>query len=493
MTRTYRCATMATMATLSALIAGCAIGPDYKRPEVAQPEAYRIDTGVLTVAADSDWWNAFNDPVLTALVETAMRNNYDARIASARIDEFRAQLMIARSGFYPQLNATASAARQKSGSFNGTPFASLGGGPRNSYEALLNASWEIDLWGRIRRQAESAEASMWNAEYNRRGVVLSLAASVVQGYATLRGLDAQLEVAQQTLTTRAQALDIFQQRYQGGVISQVELSQSENDFYSTEATIPPLRSSIAQTENALSVLLGREPGPIERGKPLADLQVPPISTDLPAALLARRPDVLQAEQQAVAANAEVGAALALYLPSVNLSGFFGALATSPAALWHSASQVWGFGASLAQPVFQGGAIRGQVNAAEAVSKQAMLGYQVSVLHALADVNTSLANGIETRNRLTSLRKQEQSLLVYADQSNARYEGGYSSYLEVTDAREKLFSAQLAAIQGQVDVLTGAAALYKSLGGGWPAVPNEVRDAGLAGDARATPARDSVAR
>jgi len=481
MKRTRRCATLLLAAGLAT---SCAIGPDYQRPEPAQPQSYRIDTGVLTVAADGDWWNGFDDPVLTAMVETALRNNYDARIASARIDEFRAQLMIARSGFYPQLNATASAARQKSGTFNGTPFASFGG-PRNSYEALLNASWEIDLWGRIRRQAESAEASLWNAEYTRRGLVLSLAASVVQGYATLRGLDAQLEVAQETLTTRGQALDIFRQRYQGGVISQVELAQSENDFYSAEATIPTLRASVAQAENALSLLLGREPGPVERGKPIQALQAPPVGADLPAALLARRPDVLQAEQQAVAANAEVGAALALFLPSVNLSGFFGAVATSPGALWHSASQIWGFGANLTQPIFQGGAIRGQVNAAEAVSQQAMLGYQSSVLNALADVNTSLVSGVETRNRLTSLRKQEQSLLIYADQANARYEGGYSSYLEVTDARQKLFTVQLATIQGEVDVLTSAATLYKSLGGGWPAVPADVRDAGLVGEAKAT--------
>ncbi|MGO4305147.1 efflux transporter outer membrane subunit [Cupriavidus sp. RAF12] len=470
------------MAAVLAL-AGCAVGPDYQRPEVAQPAAYRLDTGVLTVAADSDWWNSFDDPVLTALVETALRNSYDARIAAARIDEFRGQLMVARSGFFPHLNATAAAGRQKGGTFGGT-LATGSGGPRNSYEALLNASWEIDLWGRIRRQSEAAEASLWNAEYTRRGVVLSLAASVVQGYATLRGLDAQLEIAQATLETRGRALDIFKQRYEGGVISQVELSQSENDYYSAEATIPPLRTAIAQTENALSVLLGREPGPIERGKTVIELQAPPAGADLPAALLSRRPDLLQAEQLAVAANAQVGAAQALFLPAVNLSGLFGALATSPAGLWHSASEVWGFGVGLTQPVFQGGAIRGQVTSAESVRDQSMLAYQASVLNALADVNSALANGIETRNRLGSLRRQEQSLTIYADQSDARYEGGYSSYLEVTDAREKLFTAQLAAVQGQVDVLTGTAALYKSLGGGWTAVPADVRDAGLGGEAKA---------
>ncbi|SPK70900.1 RND efflux system, outer membrane lipoprotein, NodT [Cupriavidus taiwanensis] len=464
-----------TVATLG----GCAIGPNYQRPQTPEVEQYRLDTGALAIAADSDWWNQFSDPALNALVDAALAGNYDVRIAAARIDEFRGQLMVARSGFFPQLNLSAAAARQSIGRLGGTQF---GSGTGNSYQLLANASWELDLWGRIRRQAEAAEASLWNAEYARRGVVLSLAASVVQGYATLRGLDAQLEVAQQTLASRASGLDIFRQRYEGGVISQLELAQAENDYYVAEGSIPPLRTAIAQTENALSVLLGRPPGPIERGKPIGELQAPPVGADLPAALLSRRPDVLQAEQTAIAANAQLGAAQALYLPAVNLSGLFGAVAASPGALWDSASRVWGFGAGLTQPIFQGGAIRGQVQTASAQREQAMLAYQGTVLAALADVNSALANGVETRTRLGSLRRQEQSLFVYADQAFARYEGGYSSYLEVTNAREKLFDAQLAAIQGQVDVLTGTAALYKSLGGGWPAVPEAVRGAGMQGDA-----------
>ncbi|SOZ36251.1 efflux transporter outer membrane subunit [Cupriavidus neocaledonicus] len=465
-----------------AALGGCAIGPDYQRPATPEVAQYRIDTGPLAIAADSDWWNQFNDPVLTALVDEALASNFDVRIAAARIDEFRGQLMVARSGFFPQLNLSASAARQRLGTFNGTPFAGLDS-PRNAYQLLANASWELDLWGRIRRQAEAAEAGLWNAEYARRGVVLSLAASVVQGYATLRGLDAQLDIAKQTLASRGDGLDIFRQRYEGGVISQMELAQAENDFYVAEATIPPLRTAIAQTENALSVLLGREPGPVERGKAVTALQAPSIGADMPAALLSRRPDVLQAEQSAIAANAQLGAAQALYLPAVNLSGLFGAIASTPGALWHSASQVWGFGAGLAQPIFQGGAIRGQVQTSSAQRDQAMLAYQRTVLEALADVNTALANGTETRTRLGSLREQEKSLTIYADQAFARYEGGYSSYLEVTNAREKLFNAQLAVIQGQVDTLTSTAALYKSLGGGWPSVPQAVREAGMQGDAK----------
>lgn len=458
---------------------GCAVGPDYVRPPVDDAAQYRLDTGALVVEADSAWWAEFGDPVLTALVEQAMGNNYDVRIAAARIDAFRGQLLVARAGLYPQLNGSLSAARQRTGNFNGTPFEALGG-PRNSYGAQLDASWEIDLWGRIRRQAEAAEAGLWGAEYARRGVVLSLAASVVQGYATLRGLDAQLVVAIQTLDARKQALDIFRLRYEGGVISQVELSQAENDFYSTEGAIPPLRTSIAQAENALSILLGRTPGPIERGKPIDQISAPPVGADMPALLLSRRPDVLQAEQSAVAANAQLGAAEALYLPAVNLSGLFGAVASSPGALWHSASQIWGFGAGVTQPIFQGGAIRGQVKTAAAQREEGLLGYRSTVLGALGDVNNALVNGTQTRIRQGSLDRQVQSLLVYASQASARYEGGYSSYLEVTDAQQRLFAAQLGAIQGQIDVINGTASLYKALGGGWPSVPATVREAGMAG-------------
>ncbi|MGN5480041.1 TolC family protein [Cupriavidus basilensis] len=240
-------------------LGGCAIGPNYQRPETPDVAQYRMDTGQLAIAADGDWWNQFNDPVLNALVDEALANNTTTYASPPRAStNSAASWMVARSGLFPQVNLNASATRQRLGTFNGTPFASFDG-PRNSYQLLANASWELDLWGRIRRQAEAAEASLWNAEYARRGVVLSLAASVVQGYATLRGLDAQLEVAKQTLESRASGLDIFKQRYEGGVISEMELSQAQNDFYVAEASLPQIRTSIAQTENALSVLLGRQP------------------------------------------------------------------------------------------------------------------------------------------------------------------------------------------------------------------------------------------
>ncbi len=463
-------------ATISLL--GCAIGPDYQRPQTAAQTAYPHAEGQNTgSAADIAWWSAFGDPVLASLVDEAEHNNYDVRVAAARIEQFRGQLEATRAGLFPQIGASFGADRQKRSLFADTPLSSFDG-PSNQFQIQGSASWEIDLWGKLRRQTEAAKADLWSAEYARRGVALSLAASVAQGYLTLRGLDAQLAIAQQTLDARAHALEIFKLRYEHGVISEMELSQAQDDYYSTQAAIPPLRASIAQTENALSVLLGRGPGPIARGDtPLTALTPPPLVADAPVNLLNRRPDLLQAEQNAVAANALVGAAEALYLPSLNLSAFIGQAAGTAGALWHGASEIWGVSAGLTQPIFEGGAIQGQVRMARSQREQAMLSYQGAVLSALADVDTALSATKESGERLASLDNQQDALTIYANQSSARYEGGYSSYLEVTNAQEKLFNAQLAAVQGRIDLLTGYVSLYKALGGGWDQLPDDVRNAG----------------
>lgn len=457
--------------------AGCAIGPDYARAPTAAPDAYRnAPAPSMQVDPDIAWWRAFGDPVLASLVDEAVRNNYDARVAAVRLEQYRGQLEAARAGLFPQLGATFGANRERRSVFAGTPLAGFDG-PDNQFQLRGSVSWEIDLWGKIRRQTEAARANLWAAEYARRGVALSLAASVAQGYLTLRGLDAQLAIAQQTLDARAHALDIFKLRYAHGVISEVELSQAQDDYYSTQAAIPPLRASIAQTENALSVLLGRAPGPIARGQPLGALTPPPLGADTPVALVNRRPDLLQAEQTAVAANALVGAAEALYLPSLDIGAFIGQAAGTMGGLWHGASRIWGLSAGVAQPIFEGGAIQGQVRAARSQSEQARLAYQGAVLSALAEVDTAYATTREAESRLASLDNQQDALTVYSKQSSARYESGYSSYLEVTTAQEKLFSAQLAAVQGRVDLLNGYVTLYKALGGGWGALPDDVRSAG----------------
>jgi outer membrane protein, multidrug efflux system len=465
------------LSMVSLALAGCALGPDYHRPLTPELQQYpHGGTSAALAHPDIAWWRAFGDPVLASLVDEAMRNNYDVRVAAARIEQFRGQMETARAGLFPQFGVTLGANREQQSTFADTPFAGLDR-PTDQYQVLGNVSWEIDLWGKIRRQTEAAKASLWAEEYSRRGVALSLAASVAQTYLSLRGLDAQLAIAQQTLAARAHDLAIFKLRYTHGVISEMELSQAQDEFYAADGAIPTLRQNIAQTENALSVLLGRPPGSIPRGKTLDEMQHPPLDADPPVSLLDRRPDLLQAEQNAVAANALVGAAEALYLPTLSVSAFLGQAANSTAMLWDSASRIWGVSAGLTQPLFEGGAIHGQVRAARSESEQAVLSYQGAVLSAMEDVDNALVAARESQRRQTSLDGEQGALTIYAHQSNARYEGGYSSYLEVTSAEEKLFSAQLAAVQGKVNVLTSYVTLYKALGGGWSAVPDDVRNAG----------------
>ncbi|OMG75200.1 efflux transporter outer membrane subunit [Burkholderia ubonensis] len=466
-----------TLAGLSIALAGCAIGPDYERPVTGAPHVYRhAETADAFVDHDGAWWLGFGDPVLASLVEEAMRSNYDARIAAARIEQFSGQVQATRAGLFPSVGASSAANREKRSLFAGTPLEGFDG-PNDRFQVQGGVNWEIDLWGRIRRQTEAAKADLWAAEYARRGIALSLAASVAQGYFTLRGLDAQLEIAQRTLDARGHALDIFTLRRAHGVISDMELSQAQDDYFATQAAIPPLRANIVRIENALSVLLGREPGPIERGRAVSLMTLPPLAADPPINLLNRRPDLLRAEQGAVAANALFGAAQTLHLPSLSLSGFIGQAAGGTGALWHGASQIWGISAGLSQPIFQGGAIRGQVRIAGSQREQALLAYQGAVLKAIAEVDDALVGAQQSAVRLGSLNSQKDALAVYANQASARYEGGYSSFLEVTNAQEKLFNAQLADVQGRVDLLSAYVALYKALGGGWASVPRDVRQAG----------------
>jgi multidrug efflux system outer membrane protein len=481
----------AACACLFSLLSACMVGPNYVRPPVAEPPSYRpapLDGQAMAGDPDVAWWNDMGDPVLVGLVESAMRNNYDARIAAARIEQFRGQLQIARSGLFPQVGASFGATREKSSRFGGTALAALDG-PGNTYQGLASVSWEIDLWGRTRRLSEAALANLWGAEYARRAEVLSLAAAVVQGYVTLRALDAQLDIARLTLKARADAMELFRLRYQGGVVSEMQYAQAQTAYWETQSVIPPLLQSRAQTENALSVLTGLPPGPVVAGKPIAELKAPLFQADLPVNLLSRRPDLLQAEQAAIAANALVGANEALYLPALDLTGFIGQASGSFGNLWKSASKVWSLGAGLTQPVFEGGAISGQVAQARSQSKQAALAYQAAVLDALVDVDNALQADRQSRERGVMIGHEVDSLRVYLEQASARFEGGYSSYLEVTDAQEKLFSAQLNQVQAKSDTLIGLTALYKALGGGWNSVPADVIAAGETGTAPA-PRSDS---
>ena len=446
---------------MAVLVSACMIGPDYQRPPIDAPAAWRLSEQGAKDLANSAWWEQFNDPALNTLVATALRENKDLMIASARIEEFAGRLGITRSQLYPQVGLGVDASRQRV-----TLPGSSANGTYNSYDVLLGASWEIDLWGRIRRESEAARARLMSTEEGKQGVVLTLVAGVAGSYINLRDLDRQLEIAVNTANAREASYKIFQDRYTGGVISLLELNQNKSQYEEALATIPKFEKEIAQQENALSVLLGRNPGPIARGNNIDQLRVPAVPEGLPSTLLERRPDVRGAEQDLIARNALIGAAKAAYFPSISLTALFGVASSSLSSLFSSGSQAWQYGGALSQPIFTGGLLAGQVEVAEAQQQQSLFAYQKTVQNAFREVNDALIDIDRTRAQLAAQRLQVQSLQVYADTARLRYDNGYTSYIEVLDAERSLFNAQLQYTQTQQTQLQASINLYKAMGGGW---------------------------
>jgi len=444
---------------------GCAVGPDYVRPAMDTPDTWRVDYGAAAGVANMRWWAQFHDPVLDDLITIALRENKDVRIAAARVVEFAARVDITRSGFFPQVGYGAEASR------NGASRETFGGVATsdrsyNNYTASANLSWELDLWGRIRRATEAARAELLAQEENRRTVILTLVSAVATSYVTLRQLDRQLEVARETLKTRDAALQLFELKFKGGVISELELAQVHTEYEQAAAAIPPLERQIALTENALSVLLGRNPRPIPRGKSIDELMLPPVPEDVPAMLLARRPDIRAAEQNLIAANARIGAARAQYFPTISLTGLFGLASGDLSDLLQASANVWSVGASALGPIFTGGRIAGQVRASEAVQRQALVAYLQTVQIAFREVNDALINVQKSREQLLAEGRRIEALNDYARLAKIRYDEGYASYIEVLDAQRALFDAKLQYIVVQGDVYASLVSTYKAMGGGW---------------------------
>ncbi|WP_153110380.1 efflux transporter outer membrane subunit [Propionivibrio limicola] len=453
-----------TSITLLALLTGgCMIGPDYYRPAVDTPQAWRLTDEGAKDLANTPWWEQFDDPVLNELVATALRENKDLLIAIARIDEYAGRYGITRSALFPQIGAGYDAAKQKN-TLPGTSVQDV----YNTYDAFLGASWEIDLWGKIRRQSEAARAQLVASEQGRQGVILSLVANVASAYINLRDLDRQLEIAVSTAKAREGSYKLFQDRYAGGVISLLELSQNKSQYEEALATIPSLEKSIVQQENALSVLLGRNPGPIARGKTIDELMPPATPEGLPSSLLERRPDILEAEQLLISANAQIGAAKAAYYPTISLTGLLGSASSNLSDLFSGPAKVWQYGAAINLPIFTGGLLAGQVQVAEAQQQQALLSYQKAIQNAFREVNDALIDQDRTRAQLATQRLQVEALQQYSDTARLRYDNGYTSYIEVLDAERSLFNAQLQYTQTQQTRLQAAINLYKAMGGGWVA-------------------------
>jgi outer membrane protein, multidrug efflux system len=447
-------------------LAGCAVGPDYRQPPVDAPNAFRFEEKDAKDLANTAWWEQFQDPVLNELIGIAINENKDVKIAAARIDQFLGQFSSTRSLLFPQLSAALSGQRQRLSQSTLPPLSSAIEPIIEQYQAGLSVSWEIDVFGKLRRQTEAARAAVLASEEGRRATILTLVASVASSYIALRELDRQLDIAMETAGSRANSLQVFTDRFEGGTVSALELAQSQSEYEASLVTIPQLETQIAQQEDALSVLLGRNPGAIHRGRDLSSLQLPAVPAGLPSELLVRRPDLRQAEQNLIAANALIGAARAQYFPSISLTGLFGSISAQFSNLFSGPARAWSYGAVASVPIFTGGGIAGQVQQAEAQQQQALLQYQKSIQIAFQEVSDSLIAHRKSREQLVLQGRQVETLRKYLDLARLRYDNGYTSYIEVLDAERNLFSAEVAYAQTQGVVYTSLVNLYKAMGGGW---------------------------
>ena len=455
--------------TVASLTIGCAaVGPNYSRPPVANPAQYRFVEGTAEAQtlADSPWWQVFDDPALQSLVREALANNLDVQLAVARVEEARARAGVAKSYLYPQVDAGVSyGARQASNTQtqDGTPTDDT---THQSGAYGFQLSWEIDLFGKLRRQHEASLAMLLASEQARRGVLVTLVGDVASNYFLLRELDLQLEIARQTLRLNDETVTYFRNRLDGGVSNRLELDRIQALRASTAAAIPMIEQDIALTENGLSLLLGRPPSPIVRER-LADVDAPPaIPAGLPASLIERRPDIAQAEQVLVAANADIGAAKALFFPTISLTGFLGGVSGDLTKFLGGDGAVWSVGAGLLQPVFQAGRLKQNLAAMQARYDEALAMYRKAALNGYREV----ANTLVTIQKLAEVRVQRQvgvtALVDASDLARSRYDSGLASYIEILTADQDLFQQQLLLAQVRGAELRARAELYRTLGGGW---------------------------
>jgi multidrug efflux system outer membrane protein len=448
------------------LVGGCAVGSGYQSPPINAPAAFRGDSDISTNSfANLPWWQVFHDDTLQSLIRTALTNNYDLRIAVTRVEQARALAAQARAGFFPQVNYAATAARGQNIAGGNTPAPT--GTIGNVFAADVNASWEIDLWGRIRRLNESARAQFLASEDARRDVTISLIAQVAQDYFQLLALDNELAIAQQSTNSFGESLRIFNQRLRGGVASILETSSAEALMDASAATIPELEQQIALQENQLSVLLGQNPGAILRDNVSLDNQISPeVPAGLPSALLERRPDIREAEQQLRSANAEVGVAKADFFPQLDLTGLFGAVSPELSAFTSGGGVAWGIAAGLTGPLFHGGQLRAQYVQARAVRDQYALQYQQTVLNAFQEISDALISREKSASARTEQSRAVEAYKIAVKISMERYRMGSADYYEVLQEQQLLFPAENTLVQFQLNQLLAIVQLYRALGGGW---------------------------
>jgi outer membrane protein, multidrug efflux system len=463
--------TRVALLTAALFLSGCAVGPDYHRPKVALPDAYRGAAAVSAPApsiGDLAWWELFQDPALQELIRSALAANRDLQIAVTRILQAQAQVTIARSQLWPTVNALAEAPYARLTGAQGNRPAGV---PREVFAPAGGASvsWELDLWGRLRRATESARADLLATEEARRAVVTTLIAEVAQAYFDLRGLDAILDISRRTLATRRQALDLMQARYDRGLSPLIDVRQAEALAQEAARTVPDVERRIEQTENAIDLLLAKSPGPVPRGRPLVQqITIPAAPAGVPSDLLTRRPDIRQAEAQMISANAQIGAAKAQLFPTVMITGFAGGGGAVVSGATAGPFGLFQALPTITIPIFNAGRLVAQVDLAEARTREAVVRYQQTIEGAVTEVADSL---VEVRKREEIRQEQVKLVTALEDASQLasnRYTGGVTNFLEVLDTETRLFGSELTLVQAQLDNAVAVIQLYRSLGGGWTA-------------------------
>jgi len=447
---------------------GCTVGPNYKKPTVNTPTIYRglppeeVAKGDTKSFAEQKWWFIFQDEQLKELIKTALEQNYDLRRAAARILAARAALGITRADQFPTISADTSALNERiAGQATVPPIET------NTNRVGLNFNWELDFWGKFRRATEAARANLAATEWGRREIATELVANVADAYFRLRALDLQLEITRRTLASRQDSLRLTRILADGGSTSLLDVRQAEQLVFTAGSEVPSLEQQIEQQENFISILLGNNPAPVPRGRSLTDQpHAPRVPVGLPSSLLERRPDIRQAEQQLIAANAQIGVARSLYFPQIALTANAGYQSSALTDLFTGPAGFWTFGSTLAQPIFTAGKLRSNVRLAEAQQQEAVLFYQEAIQGAFRDVSDALV-----AYRKTQEFREQQQLLVNSAQdaarlSHMRYSGGVASYLEVLTNETNHFSAELNLAQAQLNELLALVQLYKGLGGGW---------------------------
>lgn len=442
------------------------VGPDYRRPTVDMPEAFRYQGGEAENTADTAWWTRFGDPVLDALIAEALAGNKNVKVAAAAVEQAAGVLTQVRAPLFPQASYSGTAARERASEMTGGGARGAVANPQDFFQLLGGATWEIDLWGRVRRLSEAARASLLASSEARRGVILSLVASVANSYLQLRALDEQLVIARRNLSAYEESVRLFTLQFQHGQVPQLNLEQARTQYETAAATIPQIEAQIAQTEHAISILLGRNPGPIRRGKNIYDLKPPPIPAGVPSQLLDRRPDINQAEQNLIAANAQIGAARALYFPTISLTGSYGWESSELSDLFRGPARTWSYGGSLTGPIFTAGAVSGQVAEAEASRNAMLFQYEASIQSAFADVENALVARRKIADQIAAQERLVASSREYERLARLQYDGGYAPYLTVLSAQQQLLPAELNLAQARASLFVSYVNLYKALGGGW---------------------------